>query len=131
VGAAATSALLAAISPLSEVSGFSIALFVVSFMIGLIPTAFVAAVFGIPLTLLLAKLRLERWWTYALAGFVAGVVISAAPDYLLGVRFGGSPSVGDSLSRWILTGVAGAVAGAIWWRMARRRANSVQGVRAA
>jgi hypothetical protein len=123
IGAAAFAALLFALTPISEISAFAIGVFLVSFAIGVIPTALFAAVFGLPLTWLLAKLRMERWWTYAIAGFVVGALVSAAPDLLVSIQLGGGLSIGDSISRWALAGISGAAAGLIWWWMARRPAS--------
>jgi hypothetical protein len=74
----------------------------------------VAAVFGIPTSFLLTRLKVESVWTYVVAGFLIGTFTAYAfsnrQDY-----------VPDTLGFFsAFGGASGAAWGAVWWLTARR-----------
>jgi hypothetical protein len=81
-----------------------------AFLISAVVIMVVAAVVGLPLTYFLAQHRLERSWTYPVAGFVIGGALFMGLEALFGWRW-------NLLDLWlILVGaLPGAFCGAIWW----------------
>jgi len=69
----------------------------------------------VPATLLLAKIKGERWWVYPSLGFVCAIAILP----LFGDVFRRDLPFADVLAA-LGFGAAGAVAGSIWWRGFRK-----------
>ena len=81
-----------------------------AFLISAVVIMIVAALVGMPLTYLLARHRLERSWTYPVAGFVVGGSLFMGLEVLFGWRW-------NPLDLWLVLvgGLPGAFCGAIWW----------------
>jgi hypothetical protein len=91
--------------------------FFVSFFAGLVVIALAGAAFGLPLTAILKSSRLERPWTYPLAGLILG----AALMLLIAIIADGGPHNVKELLPFVPMGaLPGAISGAIWWIFHRR-----------
>lgn len=92
------------------------------FLLAMIAAAVVigaaALLIGLPLTWLCARLRIERDWTYPLAGLVAGGAIVLLLPVLTGGP-GGDATLAFLPYIWV-GALPGALCGAIWWHVHRR-----------
>ena len=92
--------------------------FLLTLIFATVVIAAAALLIGLPLTWLCARRRIERAWTYPLAGFLAGAALVVLTPVLIGTL-----DAGEMLEflpfAWV-GALPGALCGAIWWRVHRR-----------
>lgn len=79
-----------------------------SFFVAYYFTFIATAILGIPIFLMLSKLKLVRWWSAITAGLLVGVIA------LIAVRFGGDIDLVTLLRFGMLGGGAGCLFWIIW-----------------
>lgn len=95
----------------------------IAFLLALVSATIViglaAALIGLPVTWILAGNRLERAWTYPLAGFLAGGAMVVLAELAAGLDRGQVGIFPDAL----IGALPGCLCGALWWWFERRHAQ--------
>ena len=92
--------------------------FLLTLIVATVVIGAAAVLIGLPLTWLCARLRIERAWTYPLAGFAAGAALVVLTPVLTGGE--GSDSMLEFTPYAWVGALPGALCGAIWWWVHRR-----------